>query len=103
MSRVIFGGKLLGETKSLSFDFTSQLAAGETISSATVTAAVYSGSDPTPSGLLYASPAISGAVVSQKVWAGVLGVTYCLLCSATTSTEQVLQLLGYLVVTPNQI
>lgn len=99
--RVTFEGKLLGETQTLTFDFTSRLAVSETISSASVTATVYSGTDGSPQGIVSGTSTISGAVVSQKITGGLLGVTYSLKCTANTSTAQVLQLSGYLTVIPD--
>lgn len=101
MSRVVFDAKLLGETVSQVFDFTSRLAATETISSAAVAASVYSGTDSNPSAIVSGVATVSGQTVVQKVTAGLLGVTYQLKCTANTSTGQVLQLAGYLVVVPD--
>lgn len=101
MSRLIFEGKLLGETIKVPFDFLSRLSAGETISSAGVAASVYSGIDASPSAIISGAASISRSVVMQTIVAGTLGVTYELLCSATTSMGQVLQLSGYLVIVPD--
>ncbi len=100
--RVIFEGKLLGETATLTFDFTSRLGVTETISSASTTAATYSGTDASPSSVISGSAAISGQKVTQVVTGGTLGVTYLLTCTATTSLNQVLLLTGFLVVVPGQ-
>jgi hypothetical protein len=101
VNRVIFPGKRAGETIFLLFDYTSQLAVGETISSAVVTASVYSGIDASPSSIISGSASISGPVVSQKITAGVLGVIYELLCAATTSTGEVIDLCGALAIIPD--
>lgn len=95
MSRVIFGGKLYGETKNFVFDFASLIALGESISSASVSATVYSGVDSSPSALISGSASISGTQVTQKVTGGVLGVTYNLVCTAITSAGQTLSLAGF--------
>ena len=100
MSRQIIEGKQSGETVTIPFSFLSHLATGETISSASTTATVYSGTDASPSSIISGAPSISGSTVSQKVIGGTLGVTYVLVCSATTSTGQVLQISGYLVIIP---
>ena len=99
--RVNFGGKLSGETQNLVFDFTSRLAATETISTKVVTATVYSGTDASPSAIISGSATSSGQKVTQSVTAGTLGVTYLLLCTITTSLSQTLQLSGYLTIIPN--
>ena len=101
MSRQIIEGKQSGETVTLAFSFLSHLATSETISSASTTATVYSGTDASPSSLIGGAPSISGSTVSQKIIGGTLGVTYALVCSATTSLGQVLQISGYLVIVPN--
>lgn len=100
MSRVIFPPKLAAEVVTTSFDFTSRLASTETISSASLAASVYSGNDSAPTQILQGSASISGAIVSQKVQAGVLGVIYQLICTAVTSTSQTLQLSAYLAIVP---
>jgi hypothetical protein len=94
--------KRIGETKTYVFDFSSDLAVGETISSATVTATVYSGTDASPSSILSGSDSTSGAVVSQNITAGTLGVIYELICAATTSLNQVLQQVGLLAIIPDE-
>lgn len=99
-NRVIFPGKYSGATITTTFDFTSQLASGETISTQAVTAVVYSGTDASPSSLISGSATASGAIVSQKVTAGTVGVTYLLTCTITTSASQTLILTGLLVVVP---
>lgn len=81
------------------FDFTSQLAVAETISSATVTATVYSGTDASPA-ILSGSPSVSGPRVSQTLTGGVVGVTYKLTCAATTSLSKVLVLAGFTTIIP---
>lgn len=108
-----FGGlqavqpKKLGEDGIVKFDFTSALAAGETISSATVTASVYSGTDAAPGNLIAGADTISGAIVSQLIagsaGAGVLGVIYELLCTADTSLGKRLQIASYMAIVPDLI
>lgn len=82
------------------FDFAQDLTVGETVSSASVTAAVYSGTDPTPSAILNGAPVASGKQVAQLTTGGILGTTYYITCTATTSLGQVLTRAGYLVITP---
>jgi hypothetical protein len=99
-NRSDLGNKYLGETCKAIFDFISRLAVGETISTATVTAVVYSGVDSTPSALISGSAAISGTQVTQLTVGGVLGVVYLLTCSVTTSGSQTLVLEGFMGVVP---
>lgn len=100
-SRVILEPKLQGETQTYTFDFTSRMAVDETISTQSVTAATYSGVDASPSSIISGSATASGQVVSQKLTAGTIGVTYYLTCTITTSAGQTLQLAAFLTVIPN--
>lgn len=101
MNRVILPAKRLGETESFAFDFTSNLAVGETILTAVVTSVVYSGVDPSPSSMISGVASISGAIATQKITGGVLGVMYTVMCTITTSLGQTLQLPGFLAIVPN--
>ncbi|MDZ4345073.1 MAG: hypothetical protein U1E51_21840 [Candidatus Binatia bacterium] len=101
MSRIIFGSKLSGETAIYTFDFTSRLTSAETISTATITAAVYSGTDASPSSIVSGSATISGKTVTQPITAGTEGVTYTLVATITTSLSQTLQLTAFLTVVPD--
>jgi len=101
MNRVILAPKLQGETQTYTFDFASQLAVGETISTQSVAATVYSGTDASPSSIISGSASAAGTVVSQKLTAGTVGVIYTLVCTITTSASQTLQLAGYLAITPS--
>lgn len=98
--RVDLPAKLAGETKVYTFDFSSALANGETLSAPAVTASVYSGTDAAPSSLISGVASASGAVVSQKITGGTLGVLYELLCTVTTSLGQTLLLSGYIAIVP---
>lgn len=100
MSRAILQSKVFGETRTYQFDFTSLLASGETISTATTTAAVYSGTDATPANVISGAASFSGAVVSQNITDGVQGVTYSLTCTITTSASQTLKLNAFMTIIP---
>lgn len=99
MSRASLPSKLAGETKTYTFDFTSDLGSA-TISTQSCTAAVFSGTDASPSSILSGSASASGAVVSQKITGGVEGVLYDVTCSITTSDGQTLQKVGLIAVVP---
>lgn len=88
--------KYVSEDKFLDWDFASQLAVGETLVAATVTASVYSGTDANPSAIVSGNDTISGSVVTQKIVDGTAGVQYWVDCAATTSAGQVLVLRSYL-------
>ena len=101
--RIALDAKLLGETKNVPFDFISDLAIGETISTSVVTCSVYSGTDASPSSVISGSSSNSGTKVTQKITGGTLGVVYELLCTITTSAGQTLELVGILAVVPDVI
>lgn len=92
--------KLTGETKTYPFDFSSEIGSGVTLSSPVVTAAVYSGTDASPASIISGSASASGAIVSQKITAGVTGVIYELTCQVATSDGQTLQQVGLIAVVP---
>lgn len=97
-NREVFEIKPPTDTRLFYFDFTSNLAVAETISTQEVTATVYSGTDANPSAIISGSASASGAEVSQKITAGTLGVVYTLLCTITTSLGQTLTQAGYLAI-----
>ena len=96
MSMVQFQPKGTTEVKNLAFDFISQLAVGETISTKAVVATTYSGVDASPSNVINSAASSSGTIVTQSVKAGVAGVIYKLVCTITTSASQTLTITGYL-------
>jgi len=89
--------KLLGETKLFSVDFADVLGTA-TISTKTVTATTYSGTDASPSSIVSGSASSSGSIVSQMITAGTLGVIYKLLWAITTSDSQTLQKATFLAI-----
>lgn len=101
MTKVVLGSKQSGETKKYIFDFTSNLSVGETISSASAVAAVYSGTDSSPSSVISGSASTSGAQVTQTLTAGTEGVIYTITCTALTSASQTIKQTGFLAVVPN--
>jgi len=106
MSRSDLPAILSGVVKTYTFDFSDELAIGETISTQAVTATVYSGTDASPSSLISGSASASGAVVSQNITTvsvGVVGVIYELLCSITTSASQTLKKIGLLAFIPDEL
>ncbi len=103
MSRIILEPIVSGELETVVFDFTSRLTPAETLSTAVTTAVVYSGTDASPSAIISGSASISGQKVSQKITTvsvGVLGVTYDLVCTVTTSLGQTLKLSAFLTIVP---
>lgn len=101
MSRITLEAIHGGETRSQVFDFSSQCAVGETLSTATVTAVVYSGTDPAPT-VISGAATISGQKITQLLAGsgGVSGAVYIITAIVTTSTSQILRLIAYLSIIP---
>ena len=99
-ARVQLPSKYSGETRSVVFDFTSDLAVGETIITKTCACTVYSGVDASPSSVISGSASSSGAQVTQLVTGGVVGVLYNIACTITTSAGQTLIKSGLLAILP---
>lgn len=95
-AREVFEIKPPTDTRRFYFDFAGDLAVGETITDATVTAAVWSGTDSNPSAIISGSATIDGSEVSNLITGGELGVTYRLLCTAETDEDQILTRSAYL-------
>ncbi len=83
---ILLPGKYVNERVVVSCDFAKRLAAGVGLAAgtATVTATVLTGADPSPSAILSGSPSISGTKVLQFVIAGLDGVTYKLVFTVDT-------------------
>lgn len=97
--RILLSPKAQGETcfTSAPFDFISCLQQGETISTFSVGATVYSGVDSDPSAILSGAPALVNTTqIRQLTTGGVNGVTYELDCTVTTSLGQTLIQTGLL-------
>ena len=69
-------------------DFSNLLGSGETITSATASMRVVSGTDAAPSAMLSGSPVVNGGIVSHKLTGGVAGVVYLLGLTIYTSAGQ---------------
>lgn len=100
--RQIGSGKYAGETRSYSFYFLSLLGPTETISSATCTATVFSGNDPTPGNIISGGATISGPVVTQAITGGVVGTIYDVVCTVVTSLGQTLSISTMIPILANQ-
>ena len=99
--RVTLNPKLVGESRNYSFPFGALLALNETISTASVTASVYSGTDPSAASIINGAASISGQSVTQNITAGVVGVLYELKAQITTSLGQTLNCVAFLNVQPD--
>lgn len=76
----------LDEIKALRFDFTSEVQAGVTLSTPSVTVEVLEGTDPAASSMLVGSPTVVGLEVVQKIQPGVAGCKYKFRALANDST-----------------
>lgn len=98
MSMTLLPAKTSTTTQKVVFDFISQLAVGETISSQAVVATVWSGVDANPSAVVSGAATASGTKVTQTVAGGVAGTIYKLVCTIGTNASQSLQIIAYLAV-----
>ena len=93
--RSVINAKTASATEDAVFDFANQYVAGETVSSGSVTAVVYSGVDAAPSSVLSGVGVASGTKFTQKLTAGTEGVAYLLTCTTTSSSGKVRSLEGF--------
>ena len=84
-----FSYKITTENEQFTFNFSTVMSSGETISLATSTVEVVSGTDASPTAILVGSPSINGQVVSQRISGGLDGVIYRIQVTATTSATNV--------------
>lgn len=98
MNRVVLEAKHAAETRTQTWDFASRLATGESLSSATVSSTVYSGSASAPT---LGTVSVSGTRATHTLGGGVAGDTYLLSVAAVTSAGQTLNLVGFLPILPN--
>ena len=84
-----FSYKITTENEQFTFNFSPIMGSGETISSASCTVEVVSGTDSNPNDIKVGSPSISGQQVAQRISGGLDGVIYRLEMTATTSLTNV--------------
>lgn len=100
--RTVLNQKLSGEAKNYMFDFSADLAVGETISGSSCSASIYSGATGTAA-LTIGSASVSGGVVTQAFSGGTAGAIYSVLVSVTTSAGQTLNRSGFLAIWPDPV
>lgn len=105
-SPVILPPKRVSDVVLISMDFASALAIGNGVidsltGTPTVTASVYSGTDPTPSAIVGASGFTFDSVVEWKIQNGAVGVIYALKYQMATTLGQTLTMVGLLAVVPD--
>lgn len=100
-NKVVFPAKQLDSDLSLTFDFTSQLPSGVTLSGVSVAVALWSGESST---LMTAqTPNISGYVATVVVSGGVTGSIYVVEALATGSDNNPYSISGFVAVVSNTI
>lgn len=101
MNSLLFPSKLVGERITITFPFQDELGWGETISSATVFAEVYSGTDLDPELIVYQFPIFTDGVnVTQRIRAGEPGVIYRVSCRIMGSAGTEAEKGGFLAILP---
>ena len=103
LTRADLPPKLASSTESYTVDFTDLVPAGDSISSQTVTASVYSGTDASPSSIISGSATASGTRVTQKLTGGTAGVIYQLTWTVVTAASLTLKKTGFLAIVPDLV
>lgn len=80
-----FSYKITTENEQFTFDFSTVMSSGETISSATSVVEVVSGTDASPNSILVGTPVASGQQVAQRIYNGLDGVIYRIELTIITS------------------
>lgn len=86
------------EAKLVTFDFTTEAVADNTLSSPTVAKALISGDDPAAVGLTVGAAVAVGLQAQALVSGGVDGAVYRLTCTATASNGEVHQIIARMMV-----
>jgi hypothetical protein len=94
-----FSYKITTESEWFTFDFTSVLLTGETVTTATCVATVLTGTDASPSAIVSGTPVTVGSKVSQRIIGGLDQVTYRLAMTIVTSGGNTYVAVGDLPVT----
>ena len=92
----VMGPKDPEEIKTVSFDFSQEIATSDSIVAAVTTVSVANGTDATPSAMVPDAATFAGKVVYQKTIGGLNGVVYKLRCKATDSAGGVHVIVGKL-------
>jgi hypothetical protein len=93
--------KTVNETISIVVDFTDDLQTGETITSQSCVASVFTGEDSDPSNILYMVTELHGNKVEQRIRLGIPGVIYSLDFAAVTSASRLLERQTRIAILPN--
>jgi hypothetical protein len=85
LSTQAFSDRFATESEPLGCDFAARLDTGETITGGTVTCAVLRGTDADAATRVTGSVTVAGGIVRRRFVGGIVGVTYLLTFTATTS------------------
>jgi hypothetical protein len=77
--------KGVSEVLGVVFNYSRVLSGSETLTAASVTAVLYSGTDTNPSAIISGTPMITSPQATQTVTGGLVGNIYQLTCMATSS------------------
>lgn len=80
-----FSYKITSENEQFTFDYSTVMATGETISTATCVVTVQNGTDSSPSSILVGTPVVSGQLAAQRIYNGLDGVIYRIAMTVTSS------------------
>jgi hypothetical protein len=89
-----FSYKITTENEQFTFDFSTVMSTGETISSATSAVEVVSGTDASPNTILVGTPVASGQQVAQRIYNGLDGVIYRIEITIITSLANTYSLIA---------
>jgi len=90
----VLADKDVSEADVITFDYSKDLQPFETLTSATVTVNVLSGTDNNPGAMKIGSASVFHAMAMQKVFGGVAGTKYSFRCVATTTNNRQLVCVG---------
>ena len=96
--RMVLDVKALADTKRITFDFISQMVAGESLVSAANTISIYSGSDPGGTLVFLSSPVVAGSRAIQYITGGAAGCMYQIISRGITTMNRNTYLNSFLLV-----
>lgn len=95
-TRLELKAKAPGATATYTFDFLSSLLPAESLSAATVTVTVYSGTDTNPSAVFVSRTLVGRSQVAITLDDGLGGVMYSVTCTATSNLSNIYTMTGIL-------
>lgn len=99
--RTVLQGKYAGDTRNYQFDFSSYLAAGDSLSTTTQTASLYSG-QAGGAPLVLSSQGVAANIATIEVGGGAVGNVYVLVVTGSMALGQLVSLNAFLPILPGQ-